>query len=115
MNPRRRMLIAALGLAPIAGLTQPRLPSAGADYTELKPVQPVDAQGKVGVLEFFWYGCPHCYTIEPLLEKWSARLPADVQFRRIPAVLNDGWAREGAVYYAFEALGVLERLQRPFL
>lgn len=114
MNLRRRLLIAALGLAPVAGFAQPRLPAAGTDYNELQPTQPVDAQGKVEVLEFFWYGCPHCYTLEPLLEKWIARLPADVQFRRIPAVLNDGWAREAAVYYAFEALGVLERLHRPF-
>jgi thiol:disulfide interchange protein DsbA len=114
MNPRRRMLVAALGLAPVAALAQSRQPAAGVHFTELTLTQPVDAQGKVEVLEFFWYGCPHCYTLEPLLEKWIARLPADVQFRRIPAVLNDGWAREGAVYYAFEALGVLERLHRPF-
>jgi thiol:disulfide interchange protein DsbA len=108
------MLVAALGLAPVAALAQSRQPAAGVHFTELTLTQPVDAQGKVEVLEFFWYGCPHCYTLEPLLEKWIARLPADVQFRRIPAVLNDGWAREGAVYYAFEALGVLERLHRPF-
>ncbi|MEO8717622.1 MAG: thiol:disulfide interchange protein DsbA/DsbL [Burkholderiales bacterium] len=114
MNPRRRTLVAALGLLPLAGYAQPRLPAPGVDYSELKPRQPVEAQGKIEVLEFFWYGCPHCYTLEPLLEKWVARLPADVQFRPVPAVLNEGWAREAAVYYSFEALGVLERLHRPF-
>ena len=114
MNLRRRTLVLALGLAPLGALAQQRALSPGVDYTELKPGQPVDAQGRIEVLEFFWYGCPHCYTLEPMLEKWIARLPADVQFRRVPAVLNEGWAREAAVYYSFEALGVLDKLHQPF-
>ena len=114
MDYRRRTLVAALALTPLAGFAQARRPAPGVDYSELKPAQPVEAKGKVEVLEFFWYGCPHCYTLEPLLEKWTARLPADVQFRRQPAVLNEGWAREAAAFYTFEALGVLERLHRPF-
>lgn len=114
MNLRRRTLVLALGLAPLGAFAQQRALSPGVDYTELKPGQPADAQGKIEVLEFFWYGCPHCYTLEPMLEKWIARLPADVQFRRVPAVLNEGWAREAAVYYSFEALGVLDKLHRPF-
>ena len=114
MNPLRRHLLLALGLAPLGALAQQRPLVAGVDYTELKPAQPVDAQGKIEVLEFFWYGCPHCYTLEPLLEKWIAQLPADVEFRRVPAVLNEAWAREAAVFYSFEALGVLGRLHRPF-
>jgi protein dithiol oxidoreductase (disulfide-forming) len=114
MNPRRRTLLAALALAPLPALAQPRSPAAGVDYSELRPALPVEAPGKVEVLEFFWYGCPHCYTLEPLLETWIARLPKDVQFRRVPAVFNDNWARDAAVYYAFEAMGVLERLHRPY-
>jgi len=114
MNPRRRTLIAALGLAPLGALAQQRSPAPGVDYTELRPGQPVDSQGKIEVLEFFWYGCPHCYTLEPRLEKWIPALPADVQFRRVPAVLNEGWAREAAVFYCLGALGVLDKLHRPF-
>ena len=114
MNPRRRTLLAALALAPLPALAQPRRIAAGVDYSELRPALPTEASGKVEVLEFFWYGCPHCYTLEPLLEKWIATLPADVQFRRVPAVFNDNWARDAAVFYAFEALGVLERLHRPY-
>ncbi len=114
MNPHRRTLMFALGLAPLASLAQQRQLASGVDYTELKPGQPVDAQGKIEVLEFFWYGCPHCYTLEPLLEKWIARLPADVQFRRVPAVFNEAWARDAAVFYTFEALGVVEKLHRPY-
>lgn len=113
MNLRRRTLVLALGLAPFGALAQAR-PTAGLDYTELKPAQPVETQGKIEVLEFFWYGCPYCYTLEPLLEKWIPTLPADVQFRRVAAVLNPGWANEANVFYAFEALGALGRLHRPF-
>jgi thiol:disulfide interchange protein DsbA len=114
MNPRRRTLLAALALSPLPALAQPRAPAAGVDYTELRPVQPVEGAGKVDVLEFFWNGCPHCYTLEPLLEQWIAKLPADVNFRRVPAVFNDTWARDAAIYYTFEALGMLERLHRPY-
>ena len=84
-------------------------------YTELKPLQPTEAAaGKVEVVEFFWYGCPHCYTLEPLLEPWTKKLPADVQFRRVPAVFNERWGHDAAIFYTFEALGVLEKLHRPF-
>lgn len=114
MNPHRRTLLLALGLAPLSGLAQQRRLVSGVDYTELKPGQPVDAQGKIEVLEFFWYGCPHCYSLQPLMEKWIPRLPADVEFRRVPAVLSETWAREAGVFYALEALGMLEKLHRPF-
>lgn len=112
MNLRRRTLVLALGLAPFGALAQAR-PTAGLDYTELKPAQPVETQGKIEVLEFFWYGCPHCYTLEPLLEKWIPTLPADAQFRRVPAVFNDQWARDAGIYFAFDALGVAGKLHRP--
>lgn len=87
---------------------------AGADYTELKSAQPVEAKGKIEVVEFFWYRCPHCYSLEPTLEPWVKKLPADVQFRRIPAVLSDSWAVDAGYFYAFEALGVLDKLHKPF-
>ena len=111
---RRRTLTALLALAPLVARAQPSPPLAGEDYTEVSPAQPVEVPGKIEVVEFFWYGCPHCYSLEPLLEKWVARLPADVNFRRVPAVLNEGWAKEAADFYSFEALGVLQRLHRPF-
>jgi thiol:disulfide interchange protein DsbA len=114
MNFTRRTLLAALALVPLPAFAQARPPEAGVDYSELRPPQPIEAAGKVEVLEFFWYGCPHCYHLEPLLEKWVAGLPKDVAFRRVPAVFNDTWARDAAIYYTFEALGVLERVHRPF-
>lgn len=114
MNITRRTLLAALALAPLPAFAQGRPPEAGVDYSELRPPQPVETAGKVEVLEFFWYGCPHCYSLEPQLEKWIAVLPKDVAFRRVPAVFNDTWARDAGIFYAFEALGVLERVHRPF-
>ena len=86
----------------------------GADYSELKAAQPVEAKGKIEVVEFFWYRCPHCYTLEPILEPWAKKLPADVQFRRVPAVLSEGWAVDAGMYYTFEALGVLDKVHKPF-
>jgi len=66
------------------------------------------------VIEFFWYGCPHCYNLEPQLESWVKKLPPDVQFRRVPAVFNARWGHDAAIFYTFEALGVLDKLHRPF-
>jgi len=115
MNPLRRTLVAALGLAPLAGFAQARRPVADVDYTELSVRQPVEVQGKIEAIEFFWYGCGACYSLEPLLEKWVPSLPADAQFRRIPAVFNEAkWARDAGIFYAFEALGLTEKLHRPF-
>jgi len=114
MNLRRRTLMLALGLAPLGALAQTRKYELGVDYSEISPTQPVETPGKIEVIEFFWYGCPHCYTLEPLLERWIPKLPADAQFRRVPAVLNPNWADDAVVFYAFEALGVLGRLHRPY-
>jgi thiol:disulfide interchange protein DsbA len=83
-------------------------------YTELKPPQPTEAGGKIEVVEFFWYGCIHCYNLEPALEGWLKKLPPDAQFRRVPAVFNPRWEHDARIFYAFEALKLLDRLHRPF-
>jgi thiol:disulfide interchange protein DsbA len=114
--PSRRRLLAALALAPWlapAGALAQQL-RAGTDYTALATALPVESPGKIEVVEFFWYGCPACYKMEPLIEAWIPRLQADTQFRRIPAVFNERWALDAAIYYAFEAMGLVERLHRPF-
>ncbi len=72
-----------------------------------------ESSGKVEVIEFFWYRCPHCYSLEPDLESWVKRLPRDVQFKRVPGILNDDWAIDARIFYTLEALGELERLHRP--
>jgi thiol:disulfide interchange protein DsbA len=116
MNPRRRSLVAAIALAsqgalfsPLSALAQPR-----GDYIVLNPPVQVETGGKIEVLELFWYGCIHCYNLEPALDTWTKKLPADVQFRRMPAIFNQQMARDASIYYTFEALGVLDKLHRPF-
>jgi protein dithiol oxidoreductase (disulfide-forming) len=89
--------------------------AALAQHTELKPAVGTEAPaGKIEVLEFFWYGCIHCYNLEPALETWLKKLPPDAQFRRVPAVFSERWAYDAAIFYTFEALGVLDKLHRPF-
>ena len=83
-------------------------------YTELNPPLQVEAAGKIEVLEFFWYGCIHCYNFEPVIESWLKKLPPDVQFRRVPAVFNERWAHDAAIFYTFEALGVFDKVHRAF-
>ena len=83
-------------------------------YTELKPVQPVETDAKkIEVVEFFWYGCIHCYNLEPVLETWLKKLPPDTQFRRVPAVFNPRWGHDAAIYYTMEAMGLVDKLHRP--
>lgn len=86
-------------------------PVAGRDYQKVEPFAPVDAPaGKVEVVEFFWYSCPHCNAFEPLLEQWVKALPKDVAFRRVPVAFRDDFVPQQRLYYALEALGQLDKL-----
>jgi thiol:disulfide interchange protein DsbA len=109
MNLHRRRIVAMLAstpfLAPLA---------ARAQVAELNPPRPVATDGKIEVLEFFWYGCIHCYNLEPRLEVWLKKLPKDVEFRRVPAVLSRQWGHDATIFYTFEAMGLLDKLHRPF-
>jgi thiol:disulfide interchange protein DsbA len=109
MNRIRRTLLTVFALAPLAAAAQqPR------GVIELNPPRTVESTGKIEVLEFFWYGCIHCYNLEPRIETWLKKLPADVEFRRVPAVFNERWAHDAAIFYAFEAMGLLDKLHKPF-
>jgi len=108
-----RLLSALFGLLLAFASFAQSAPVEGTDYIELKPPQAVETSGKVEVIEFFWYRCPHCYALEPDLEVWVKRLPRDVQFRRVPGILNDDWAVDARIFYALEATGEVERVHRP--
>ena len=95
---------ALLGAAPLAGAQR---------YIELKPPQPTDAGDKIDVIEFFSYQCIHCYNLEPALEPWVKALPPEARFRRVPAVFNPRMEHDARIFYAMEALGVLDKLHRP--
>ena len=83
----------AAALAGGAGLPRVALaqggPAEGKEYLKVKQPIAMQSTGKIEVVEFFWYACPHCYHFEPVLEPWVAKLPADVHFRRIPVGFND--------------------------
>jgi protein dithiol oxidoreductase (disulfide-forming) len=81
----------------------------GVEYTRVGP-QPVETGSKIEVREFFWYGCPHCFHLEPSLEKWLKTLPKNAQFVRTPAVFSEPWAVHARAYYAFEALGITAKM-----
>jgi len=83
-----------------------------APYDTIAP-QPTASGNKIEVIEFFWYGCPHCFALEPHLGKWLAKKPDDVVFRRIPAVLGNNWVHYAKVYYAADKLGVVDKLHTP--
>ena len=112
MDKMRRTLIAAFAAALAPAPLALRAQDAG--YTTLRTELPVETKGKIEVAEFFWYGCIHCYNLEPKIETWLKTLPKDVEFRRVPAVFNERWAHDAAIFYTFEALGLLDKLHRPF-
>jgi len=107
-----RLLSALSGLLIAFAFCAQAAPVEGTDYVEVKPPQSVDSPGKVEVIEFFWYRCPHCYALEPDLEAWVKRLPRDVQFRRVPGILNEDWGVDARIYYALEAIGEVNRVHR---
>jgi len=69
---------------------------------------------KVEVREFFWYGCPHCYVLEPKLNHWLKTLPANAEFVRTPGLAAPAWKLDGQAYYTFKALGVEEKTHSAF-
>jgi thiol:disulfide interchange protein DsbA len=85
----------------------------GEQYAPVDKQQSVEADGKIEVVEVFWYGCPHCFDFEPHLTAWLAQLPDDVSFRRVPAVFRRSWVPHARAYYAAEMLGVLDKFHKP--
>src|SRR5437867_5533814 len=82
----------------------------GKDYVRLKNPQAVETGKKIEVIEFFSYGCPHCNDLEPVLHNWAEKLPADVQFRRVPVVFQQRWEALAKIYYTLDAMGAEMRL-----
>lgn len=102
---------AGLGLGS-AARAQGAAPTEGRDYVRLNTPVAVPAGGKIDVIEFFSYGCPHCYSFEPMLEQWVRKLPPDAAFRRIPAAFNATFEGYAKLYYALEAIGQVEALHK---
>ena len=107
---RKLILSAALVAASVFGMTavQAAEPVAGKEYIELSNPVPVSVPGKIEVVELFWYGCPHCYTLNPMVTEWSKTLPDDVVFRPVPAMFGGAWNTHGQLFYTLDSLGKLE-------
>lgn len=82
-------------------------------YQEIRPAQPTHSGDKIEVVEIFWYGCPHCFTFEPYLEKWLASKPDDVEFRRLPGILGAAWTPHARAYFTAEKMGILNQIHEP--
>lgn len=106
----RRKFIAAAALIPTFASAQAPQPREGRDWRSVSPPQPVETGAKIEVLEFFWYGCPHCQAFEPYLEALRKRLPADVEYRRNPVAFDEARTPHSRIYYALEALGKTNEL-----
>lgn len=108
-NPqlRRHLKWALAGAAGVAvapwASAQRNAPTPGTEFRLINPPQPVDSAGKIEVLEFFWYACPHCASLEPLIRNWAKQLAADVVFRRAHVPFNE--IRHQQLFYTLEAMG----------
>jgi protein dithiol oxidoreductase (disulfide-forming) len=117
MNMTRRREFSKQAVAAMAVLGLPAAwaqggPAEGRDFVRLNTPAPTATPGKIEVVEFFWYGCPHCFALEPALDAWAKRLPPDVAFRRVPAVFSAQWETHAKMFYALEAVGSLETVHR---
>ncbi len=107
-------VVAASALTlPVANtaMAQARQFKEGKDFKRLdKPVTPDAPAGKVDVIEFFWYSCPHCNSFEPVLDAWAKAAPKDLSVRRMPVAFNASFVPQQKLYYTLEGMGKLEEL-----
>lgn len=107
-------MLAATLLAARPATAQSRFVS-GKDFKPVQPVQPNDAPaGKVEVIEFFWYGCPHCFVFEPTFNTWAKSAPADAVVHRLPVAFSKSLEPHSRIYYVLEGLGRLDLHDKVF-
>jgi thiol:disulfide interchange protein DsbA len=107
--------LAALALLVVMGAAQAQIRPRVIDppMPRLSGVLGETPADKIEVIQFFYYGCPHCFDQQPLIEDWLAAKPADVEFRLVPALRDEKWVPLTKAYFALEALGAAKRLHRP--
>jgi thiol:disulfide interchange protein DsbA len=111
MNSRRLFLSASLcaTLAGAAGCSSVGLVEYE-DHARIEPAQPVTTGDKIEVIEFFWYGCPHCADMHPRLQAWAQRQPADVALRYEAVALRPSWETGARIHFVLESMGESARL-----
>jgi thiol:disulfide interchange protein DsbA len=102
---------ASTSTASAATITGPTLWQEGVNYTRLVPAQPTAVPaGQVEVLEFFWYACPHCNSLDPMIESWRKTKPAYISFARVHVLWNESHRSLARLYYTLDSLGKLDQL-----
>jgi protein dithiol oxidoreductase (disulfide-forming) len=107
-----RLSVSIFALTLLALSTSPQASIvAGHDYVVLSTPQRQESNGKIEVVEFFSWGCPHCYEFYPMLSRWLSTLPKDASFKRVPVGLgHPEWEALARAYYALQATGDVDRL-----
>jgi len=85
----------------------------GREFQRIEPQRPAAADGRIEVIEFFYYGCPVCYETQPFLSRWLGTAPEYVAIRRVPALSTEAWEPFAKLFYTLETLGQLGRLHWP--
>ncbi len=120
-GPRRRFLqkftalfsfAVALGSAATLAHGSPAAPANGVDYRTLEKVQSTESGNKIEVTEFFWYSCPHCHAFEPALADWVKKQGDKISFKRVPVAFRESFQPQQKLYYALEAMGRADELQK---
>lgn len=113
---KKWLLIPALMLASAAASADMTNFQEGVNYVAVNPAQPTTVKpGQVEVIEFYWYGCPHCFALEPYVEVWEKTKPANVVFKRIPAAMKDSeFYVDAQATITADILGVGEKIREPF-
>ena len=107
------ILMLSLSTAGISTLAMAEAPKIGAQFDAVAQPIATDNAAKIEVMEIFWYGCSHCYSMDAPLNAWVKKLPSDVYFKRVPGLPNPSWAPMAKAFYAMETLGVAEKLHTP--
>lgn len=107
-----RILLATISLSLIAvsAGASPTDPKEGTEYVALAEAQPTDSAGKVEVIEFFSYGCPHCAAFDPYLSAWVKKEGDKIAFKRVPVAFHSTWIPLQKLYYSLDAMGKVEDL-----
>jgi len=104
---------ASLGALSTPARAQAPAPRAGTDFLVLDKPAPVEAPtGKVEVVEFFWYSCPHCNSFEPALDEWIKKAPKDVAVRRVPIAFRADFEPQQRLFYVLEAMNKVDELHK---
>jgi thiol:disulfide interchange protein DsbA len=114
MNKLSRSSLIFAGLLSLVSLGVNAQFIEGKDYAVISEAQPIKTGEKIEVREMFWYGCPHCYSLEPHVQRWKSNMPENAEFVAQPAIFSAGWEFHARAFYTFETLGIVDKVHGAF-